>query len=122
MNRRRAAIFSASPQRVTSTGGFRVNTLIIPHAHFHALRRLDCEELQAELDRADVMPAAEVPDDVVTMHSRVHYVDETTGDTRAVTLVYPDGRRMPLGNATMTWIIVAICTGHSAIPIVKVAG
>ena len=41
-------------------------------------------------DRADVLLAAEVPDDVVTMYSRVRYLDETTGERRSVTLVYPD--------------------------------
>ena len=66
-----------------------MNRLIIPSLHFDVLRRLDCEQLQAELDRADVLPAADVPDDVVTMHARVLYVDETTGERRGVTLVYP---------------------------------
>ena len=94
-----------------------MNSLIIPHAHFHALRRLECEELQAELDRADVMPAAEVPDDVVTMHSRVHYVDETSGDARAVTLVYPHEADVAKGRisvlAPVGAALLGLSTGHS---------
>ena len=66
-----------------------MNTPIISHTHFDALRRLDCEKLQAELDRASVVPAAEVPVNVVTLHSQVEYEDETAGDRRVVTVVYP---------------------------------
>ena len=34
-----------------------------------ALRQLGCDKLEVELDRADVLLAAEVSDDVVTMYS-----------------------------------------------------
>jgi regulator of nucleoside diphosphate kinase len=67
-----------------------MNRVIIPSEDFVALRQLGCDKLEAELDRADVLLAAEVPDDVVTMYSRVRYLDETTGERRSVTLVYPD--------------------------------
>ena len=67
-----------------------MNRVIIPSEDLMALRQLGCDKLEAELDRADVLRAAEVPDDVVTMHSRVRYLDETTGERRSVTLVYPD--------------------------------
>ena len=45
--------------------------------------------LRHELERALVVSSALVPPDVATMHSKVRYVDETTGDQRVVTLVYP---------------------------------
>ena len=51
--------------------------------HHSALRRA--------LARATVVPAAEVPADVVTMNSRVTYADETTGLRATVKLVYPQG-------------------------------
>lgn len=47
------------------------------------------EQLRNELDRAIVVPAQAAPPDVVTMQSRVRYVDETTGERRTVTIVYP---------------------------------
>jgi regulator of nucleoside diphosphate kinase len=47
--------------------------------------------LQRALARAIVVPAAEVPADVVTMNSRVTYADETTGVRATVKLVYPQG-------------------------------
>lgn len=47
------------------------------------------EQLQRELERAIVVSAEALPADVVRMRSRVRYVDETTGERRAVTIVYP---------------------------------
>jgi len=45
--------------------------------------------LAPELDRADVVPFRAVPPDVVVMNSRVVFKDETTGEFRTVTIVYP---------------------------------
>lgn len=47
------------------------------------------EALMNELNRADVLPPEQVPDSVVTMHSTVDCVDETSGDSHRLTLVYP---------------------------------
>jgi regulator of nucleoside diphosphate kinase len=46
------------------------------------------QQLETELDRAVVVPRNELPADVVTMHSRVVFEDET-GRRRDVQLVYP---------------------------------
>lgn len=48
-----------------------------------------CEALEAELDDAEVVDPSQIPSDVVTMNSRVRYVDEHTGEEHEVTLVYP---------------------------------
>ena len=45
--------------------------------------------LEGELARAAVVPRAEIPRDVVTMNSRVVFENETTGERREITLVYP---------------------------------
>lgn len=50
-------------------------------------RRFDA--LENELARAIVVPPEQIPKDVVTMNSRVVFEDETTGERREVTLVYP---------------------------------
>jgi regulator of nucleoside diphosphate kinase len=42
-----------------------------------------------ELERAELVPAAEVGHKVVTMNSRVRIMDPETGESRTVTLVYP---------------------------------
>ena len=46
-------------------------------------------ELQAELDRADVVPPEEVPPTVVTMNSTVKFSILETGKEFCLTLVYP---------------------------------
>ena len=56
-------------------------------AHLDHLR--DAVHLAPELDRADIVPSLAVPPDVVTMYSRVAFEDETTGQFRVVTIVYP---------------------------------
>ena len=48
------------------------------------------DELADELDRAIVVQAEQIPDDVVTMHARCVYIDERTGTQREIELVYPD--------------------------------
>ena len=47
--------------------------------------------LQRALSRADVVPAAEIPADVVTMNSLVTYADEAAAVRATVKLVYPHG-------------------------------
>jgi regulator of nucleoside diphosphate kinase len=49
----------------------------------------DAAHLAPELDRADIVPFRTVPPDVVTMNSRVAFEDETAGEFRIVTIVYP---------------------------------
>jgi len=47
------------------------------------------EKLESELVRAKVVPREKMPNDAVTMNSRVIFEDETTGERREITLVYP---------------------------------
>lgn len=51
--------------------------------------------LRSQLEQAHACEPAEVPQDVVTMNSRVELEDLRTGATRAVTLVYPDAGDSP---------------------------
>lgn len=45
--------------------------------------------LLEEIDRADTTTLADLPADVVTMQSHVEFIDETSGETHSVQLVYP---------------------------------
>ena len=58
-----------------------------------SFRRLGREEqvdlLAEELDRAELVEPAAVTPDIVTMNSKVRFVDEDTGKERTMTLVYP---------------------------------
>ncbi|MBS0583969.1 MAG: nucleoside diphosphate kinase regulator [Proteobacteria bacterium] len=47
------------------------------------------DALRAELDRAKVVEPGDMPADVVTMNSIVRCVDEASGATHELTLVYP---------------------------------
>jgi regulator of nucleoside diphosphate kinase len=46
-------------------------------------------QLEEDLERATVVPLDAVPASVVTMHSRVRYLDESTGERREIQIVYP---------------------------------
>ncbi|MCW4454112.1 nucleoside diphosphate kinase regulator [Flavobacterium sp. MXW15] len=45
--------------------------------------------LSQELNRAQILPPDEVPEGIVTMHSRVECEDELQNEKHALTLVYP---------------------------------
>ena len=47
------------------------------------------EALEAELDRAQVVPAGDLPEDVVAMHAPLRVTDLDDGHQRALTLVFP---------------------------------
>jgi len=65
------------------------HTLIVTDADRALLRLLGCHPtLERALARATIVPTAEVPLDVITMNSRVTYVDETAGVRTTVKLVY----------------------------------
>ncbi|MBK5071481.1 nucleoside diphosphate kinase regulator [Budviciaceae bacterium CWB-B4] len=47
------------------------------------------QALNAEIDRAEIVAPGEVPADVVTMNSRVRFIDLSTQEERTRTLVFP---------------------------------
>jgi regulator of nucleoside diphosphate kinase len=61
--------------------------------------RLD--KLESELARAQVVPREKIPDDVVTMNSRVIFENESTGERREVTLVYPGSADINAGKISV---------------------
>lgn len=64
--------------------------LIVPMDDYLRLRKLaGGHQLAEELDRAIVVSADRIPKNVVTMNSRVGYIDESTGAKHEVELVYP---------------------------------
>lgn len=59
------------------------------------------EKLERELVRADVVPREKIPQDVVTMNSRVIFENETTRERREVTLVYPGSADIDAGKISV---------------------
>jgi regulator of nucleoside diphosphate kinase len=59
------------------------------------------EELEQELVRASVVPRQEIPEDVVTMNSRVVFENEKTRERREITLVYPENADIDAGRISV---------------------
>lgn len=76
---------------LSSEGGrMNLENLILTDNDFVRLMALQPNpELRAELERAVVVPPSVIPREVVTMHSWVRYVDETSGHRREIQIVYP---------------------------------
>jgi regulator of nucleoside diphosphate kinase len=65
----------------------RLRSLVEQHSGGRSAK--ECEALEEELDRAEVVAPADVPPGVVTMNSRVRFADEDSGEECEATLVYP---------------------------------
>jgi regulator of nucleoside diphosphate kinase len=59
------------------------------------------EKLEAELLRANVVPRDRIPPDVVTMNSRVVFENQSSGERREVTLVYPGSADIDAGKISV---------------------
>ena len=59
------------------------------------------DALLAELARAEVRDAADMPAGVVGMHSRVECVDERSGDRHELTLVFPQEADVDAGKVSI---------------------
>lgn len=71
------------------------------------------EALEAELDNAELVEATEIPPDVVTMNSRVRFVDQDSGEERELTLVYPADANAELGRISVLAPVGAALLGLS---------
>jgi regulator of nucleoside diphosphate kinase len=88
--------------------------LIITDRDFSRLAALRPRgQLEEELERATVVPTAAVPATVVTMHSRVRYLDESTGERRDVEIVYPEQADVAAGRISVLAPVGAALLGLS---------
>lgn len=74
--------------------------------------RGDLADLLYELSRAVVVPAAEIPADVITMNSRVRLLDLENGETLEYTLVYPGDANFSEGKISVVAPIGAAIIGY----------
>ena len=74
------------PITLSSLDLARLESLLEAPEHRHAAAALALGE---EIGRADVLPPDRMPANVVTMNSTVECVDDISGDTYPLTLVYP---------------------------------
>ncbi len=78
-------LFGLPPIVITRQDSERIHDLL---SSTLASSEVELRALDDELARAEIVSARRVPSDVVTMHSRVCFADET-GGTSEITLVYP---------------------------------
>jgi regulator of nucleoside diphosphate kinase len=77
-----------APIQITVGHMDRLRAVVERHAG--GVQDAAAEMLEAELDRAQVVPENDAPREVVGMHARVLYEDVDTGERREVVLVYPE--------------------------------
>ncbi len=69
------------------------------------------EALDEELARANVVAQKDIPRDIVTMNSKIEYVDVKTGDKNIVSLVYPQDANFDEGKISVLAPIGAALLG-----------
>ena len=76
-----------SPITLTSSDYERLTQMLMSNK-YRNLPGID--ELQDELDRANVVEPEELPNDVITVNSTARFIDEASNEQFEITLVYPD--------------------------------
>lgn len=84
------------------------NRIFITDQDYHRLMTLVsqaegpwAEALEEELGRANVISQKEIPNSIVTMNSKVKFLDESTGSESEVTLVYPRDAKLEEGRISI---------------------
>ena len=76
--------------------------------------RSDLDELAAEISRATVVEASQIPPSVVTMHSQVKLKDLDTQEQMIFTLVFPDEANIDAGKISVISPIGTAILGYAA--------
>jgi len=77
-----------------------------------AMDRDDVSDLVAEVQRAIVVPASEIPPDVITMNSRARLLDLDQRTTLELTVVYPEDADFAAGRISVVAPIGAAMLGY----------
>ena len=77
-----------------------------------AMDRDDVAGLVAEVQRAVVVPASEIPPDVITMNSRARLLDLDQRTTLELTVVYPEDADFAAGRISVVAPIGAAMLGY----------
>ena len=68
----------------------RIELVIIEQTRYETYKKESIKNLEKEIERATLMSSKDIPEDVITMNSRVTLVDEETGEKEDYYLVYPE--------------------------------
>jgi len=67
----------------------RLEDLLAVAEEFSYRDRVDLEELEAELEKSNIVDSREIPPNIVTMNSKVQLKYMDTGEEKIFTLVFP---------------------------------
>jgi len=99
---------------ITSDNHRRLQIFLDAARATHARDRDALQDLQNELDRAQVVPSQEVPPDVVTMHSQTRVLDLDTGEEMLFRLVFPGEADVDAGQISVLAPLGTAVLGYRA--------
>ncbi|SEA26150.1 GreA/GreB family elongation factor [Desulfuromusa kysingii] len=76
--------------------------------------REDLSSLEDELETCTIVPPHEIPANIVTLNSRIRYLDLDTQQERSVSLVFPSSANLAEGRISITSPIGAAILGYAA--------
>lgn len=74
---------------ITKTDFERLSEMVEQRKEANSADRHYIETLEQELDRAEIVEASTIPNDVVTMNSQVHLKDLDSGQHKTYRLIFP---------------------------------
>ncbi|MDD3643227.1 MAG: nucleoside diphosphate kinase regulator [Candidatus Krumholzibacteria bacterium] len=104
---------------ITELDKKRLEELIAVAMNFGSHDRMDLEALAGELARAKVVPAREVPPDVVTMNSKVVLHDMDTSEEMTYSLAFPRDANVDEGAISILAPVGTAILGYSAGDIIE---
>lgn len=86
---------------ITKRDAARLQLLIDAAYEAESCQEQVLEQLQNELDRANIVGSADIPADVVTMNSQTRLIDMDTQQVEIFTLVFPEDADIGLGKLSV---------------------
>ena len=99
---------------ITRENHNRLHDLLIATGTVPDRDREVLKELEAELGRAQVVPAEQLPADVVTMHSKARILDLDTGEEMLFTLAFPEEADIDQGRLSVLAPLGTAILGYRA--------
>ena len=92
---------ASKPIRITRADHRTLTSLLRSPMPSNPADKASRQALLGELNRALLTPAAEIPADVITLHSRVRVVDLKTGEALEITIVLPEEADVDAGKISV---------------------
>lgn len=89
------------PIQITTADHQKLAQLIDDLSPDHHPLPAHLQGLRGELDRAELKDYSEIPDDLVTLNSKVRLIEEGSNDTMEFTLVPPDAANVDEGKISV---------------------